>query len=240
MFEKECSVNVNKIDFGKDFSFPEFEHPDQKVYAKKEAATQNDPKYKSPSSEEGNKEATIDIAKDFDFWIGITDSLKDREKELGDCLHDCFYLYNRDYDKEKYIQKIKKVIENHNLKGNLTHPEHIYDSITHLYDYLTGTYGIPTKIYKELPLQMEEEGCVYRGEADLLWETEKDLVLVDYKSLIGNKQHIQNKEHALFAGKHEGQLARYKKMIKGGHLDGTEVSSMLIYYAVSGLVVQIN
>ena len=240
LFEKECSINVNKIDFGEDFSFPEFEHPDQKVYARKEAATQDDPKYKSPSSEEGNREAVIEVAKDFEYGIGITDSLKDRERELGDCLHDCFYLYQQHQDKEKYLEKIKKVIENHNLKGNLTHPEHIYDSIKHLYEYLTGEYGNPIRIFRELPLQMEEEGCVYRGEADLLWETEKDLILVDYKSLIGNKQHIQNREHALFAGKHAGQLGRYKKMIEGGHQDGKQVTELLIYYAVSGLIVRMN
>ena len=120
----------------------------------------------------------------------------------------------------------------------MTHPEHIYYPAQNLHDYVSEVYGKPVQIYKEIPLQMVEEGIVYNGNADFVWETQDGLILVDYKSYSGKVDHVINPEHSKFAGIYSGQLATYIKMLEAGHPGRKKVKDALIYYMVMGVIVR--
>ena len=110
--------------------------------------------FRSPSKVETLQFAGIELVKNFNYRIQ-RNSGKNEDNIVGDCLHSLFYLYNPE-DMVNFLDLSWKVIENYGLSGDLTHPDHIYQSATNLYEYLTDTYGKPEIIHKELPLQMVE------------------------------------------------------------------------------------
>ena len=87
---------------------------------------------------------------------------------------------------------------------------------------------------------MVENGVVYVGSADLVWETADSLILVDYKSYPGKIEHVLNPAHEKYSGRYSGQLARYKGMIDHSHPEGKMVIDILIYYAVIGVIVMFD
>ena len=138
------------------------------------------------------------------------------------------------------MKKAGEIISRYGLAGDLTFVEHIWQSATNLFGFLTRQYGTPVKIWKELPLQLVENGAVYTGTADLVWETENALILVDYKSYAGKRSHVLSADHEKFSGRYSGQLNTYSRMLNRCHPEGKKVSESLIYYAVMGMVVKIN
>jgi ATP-dependent exoDNAse (exonuclease V) beta subunit len=198
-------------------------------------------KYVSPSKIKVDSNAEVSLIKNFKFRIETGGVSPEQEAELGNCLHNIFAIYRHGANnKDEMVSTFRKIISNHELHGQLTHPEHVYKAIKNLYEYLTKTYGTPVSIYKELPLQMVEDGIVYRGEADLVWETESGFVLIDYKSYPGRLSNVTAAGNKFYAGKYSGQLLKYKEMIEHSHPGGKNVNAMLIYYHVLGGLVEIT
>ena len=54
------------------------------------------------------------------------------------------------------------------------------------------------RIHKELPMMMESEDQFINGIADLVIETEKQIVLIDYKTFSGNEKSLRWKAADLF------------------------------------------
>ena len=195
--------------------------------------------FQNPSKVLPIADIKYDLAADFSFRIQLGAGLKQRENELGDCLHEAFYLFRPDTDRQLIIKTMSEVIDRHGLAGELPMPDHVVTSIYNLYDFLRSVYGYPVKVYRELPLQQFKNGIIYKGEADLVWETTKGLILIDYKSYPGSIGNITNPAHEKFSGKYSGQLARYKEMIDNSHPEGKKVIETLIYYAVFGAIVRL-
>lgn len=197
-------------------------------------------KYISPSDLTNDVDVDVQLVKNFNYRIETGNIPPEAEAELGNCLHHAFAVYQPETDQAEMTELFERIIQNHQLHGQLTHPAHIYQAIRNLYDYLTETYGAPEKIYKELPLQMVEDGMVYRGEADLVWETDNDIVLIDYKSYPGQLTRVTTVNDKFYAGKYAGQLSKYKQMIEQAHSQNKKVMAALIYYHVLGGIVELK
>ena len=88
----------------------------------------------------------------------------------------------------------------------------------------------PVKIYKELPLMMERDGQLIDGIADLLIETQHEVILIDYKTFMGNSAEMQWKAKTF-----SGQLKLYMDILKQG-FPGKKVHSG-IYFVMKGVMV---
>lgn len=200
---------------------------------------ENDPKYRNPSSEpapEGTTAAVLD-----DFNIRITQFMENREDELGNCLHSIFYHYNPDAGKEYFLETARRIRDQYGLKEDIPDIDQVYKSISRLFHYLAEKYGGPLEVRRELPMQVFRDGYILRGEADLVWETEEGIILLDYKSFPGSRTQLLdagNKKH--FAGHYGGQLKAYKEMIEASHPGNKKVLETLIYYSVIGLLVKLE
>ena len=232
-------IFVDTFNYGKLNDYPHPEVRPVSVLVKHGPTPQDRPKFRSPSKSVALETASIEIANNFNYRIQRNSGSYQDDNIVGDCVHNLFYSFTPGR-KDEFLAKSEKTIANFGLKGDLTYPEHVYNSAQNLYDYLSATYGEPVRIYKEIPLQMIEDGVVYRGSADLVWETQDGLILVDYKSYSGKVDHIINPEHSKFAGIYSGQLATYIKMLEAGHPGRKKVKDALIYYVVIGVVVRFD
>ena len=89
---------------------------------------------------------------------------------------------------------------------------------------------------RELPFRIKKDGRVFSGEMDLVWETEKGCVLLDYKNFPGTSKQFMdktNEEH--YVGGYKTQLCLYKEALKKA---GKTVLATYIYYSVIGAVVK--
>lgn len=239
LFSTGDPIAATKFDYGDDAEFPKAEPQTDSIFTKDGPCIQNSPMFQNPSKAFPVADIKFDLAADFSFRIQLGAGLKQRENELGDCLHEAFYLFRPNTDRQLIRNTMSEVIDRHGLTGELPLPDHVVTSIYNLYDFLRSVYGYPVKVYRELPLQQFKNGIVYKGEADLVWETTKGLILIDYKSYPGSIGNITNPAHEKFSGKYSGQLARYKEMIDNSHPEGKKVIETLIYYAVFGAIVRL-
>ena len=102
--------------------------------------------------------------------------------------------------------------------------------------WLAANYGNATVIMHERPFTHFKDDCVYTGSIDLVWQTPKGDVLVDFKTCpMGPEQIVdENSEH--FAGLYAGQLQTYSEALASA---GEIVLCRLLYYPVSGLICEL-
>jgi ATP-dependent exoDNAse (exonuclease V) beta subunit len=161
------------------------------------------------------------------------------EDVLGNCLHDTFYLgmCALSNGKDFKTEAAEKILANHKIDNAMIEPGKVVDSVMKLYKYLNERFR-PVKWYCEMPLEAEMEEHLYRGETDLLLETENGYILLDYKSYPGGITKTLEPSSPVYAGKYAGQLETYSKMIRA--LTGKSVSRKFIYYTVLGELVEIK
>ncbi|MEK7718918.1 MAG: UvrD-helicase domain-containing protein [Bacteroidota bacterium] len=232
-------ILVEEFNYEQNIDYPRPEIKPVSVLLKNGPVAQDNPKFRNPSKSVAVEGIQIEIVRNFNYRIQRNSGLDLEDNIVGDCLHNLFYSFIPGA-REGFLTKSEKVIANFGLCGDLTHPEHIYNAAQNLFDYLSGAYGKPVQIYKEIPLQMVEEGIVYNGNADLVWETQDGLILVDYKSYSGKVDNIINPKHSKYAGIYSGQLSTYIKMLEAGHPGRKKVKDALIYYVVMGVVVRFD
>src|SRR5690606_35343024 len=117
-------------------------------------------------------------------------------------------------DKDQFIEHVKKFNE-----------------------YIETHFNI-VKQYPEFSIEVNIGDQLARGEADLVLETDKGLVLIDYKSYAGSDDIIVA-TCEYFAGKYSGQLDLYAQMLEKT-LDDKKVIKRLIYYVVQGRIVEVK
>jgi len=88
----------------------------------------------------------------------------------------------------------------------------------------------PKKIHKELPMMMEKEGQFINGIADLVIETEEQVVLIDYKTFTGDDAALRYKAQTF-----SGQLKIYEEVLRK-YFSGKEIR-MAIYFIMAGRLV---
>src|SRR5690606_26316189 len=171
-------------------------------------------------------------------------SAKDRIDVLGNCLHDILYIYigNRLNDEaDLSLKQINAIILNHKMSGIIDSNE-VFDSMGVLFEFLKKTFN-PIVWHRELSLECEINGQLYKGEADLVLETNEGYILIDYKSYPGSMDRVLdassiNSPKSNYAGKHAAQLCTYQNMIET--LTSKQVIKKLIYYVVLGRIVQLK
>lgn len=150
---------------------------------------------------------------------------------VGSCIHDIFCSL----DKNKTENFAKRIIDGYGLTDNLREPQQIINAWNRLESYLTEHFGKSTKRYHELPFKQLVDGCIITGSMDLVWETSKGSVLVDYKTFPGNEQFVlQPGDH--YAGNYRGQFDCYTKALETA---GKNVIARYVYYPVTGMLIRI-
>ena len=110
--------------------------------------------------------------------------------------------------------------------------------MNNLHSFLRRTYGDAVGVYRELPFMYVREGSgqVVSGEMDLVWETEKGCVVVDYKNYPGYDD-VLDPESKFFVGKYWSQLECYREALE---MAGKKVLDRLVFYAVQGRIIRLS
>jgi ATP-dependent exoDNAse (exonuclease V) beta subunit len=101
--------------------------------------------------------------------------------------------------------------------------------VQEFYNWLAKEFN-PVKLYNELPLMMERDGQLVDGIADLVIEPDHEIILIDYKTFIGDSTQMQWKAKTF-----SGQLKLYMDILQQG-FPGKKVRSG-IYFVMKGVVV---
>ena len=155
---------------------------------------------------------------------------KDNERmsTIGTCIHNIYAAYNDNLNEEVSVEMAQNIITAYGLQ-DVIDAKKVINAIKLLYIELKNRFGEPISIGHEVPFALAMEGDqLLHGEIDLLWKTEKGVVLVDFKNI---ESETPNPEH-YFA-----QMSAYEKAISGA---GLNCISIVLYYANHGKMVVLN
>ena len=155
---------------------------------------------------------------------------KDNERmsTIGTCIHNIYAAYNDNLKEEDSVKMAQNIITAYGLQ-DVIDAKKMVNAIKLLYKELKNRFGDPKSIGHEVPFALAMEGDqLLHGEIDLLWKTEKGVVLVDFKNI---ESETPNPEH-YFA-----QMSAYEKAISSAGLD---CISIVLYYANLGKMVVLN
>ena len=198
----------------------------------------------SPSKVQSDADVKVSVYADIQNRIPTGSSAKDKVDILGNCLHDILYLYignKLNNDIKESLKNAENIIINHKI-DSIIDAKDVLNSIDKLYDYINKEFK-PIQWHRELPIETEIEGQLYKGEVDLLLETNKGFILIDYKSYPGSMERVldassKNSPKSNYAGIYAGQLNTYTKMLED--VTDKKVLKKLIYYTVLGQLVEIE
>jgi len=139
--------------------------------------------------------------------------------------------------RDRFEDKAKSIIQQHNLANQLTNTNSICQSIENLYTYLRKQYGEPTSIGHEVPFYHKRDEQIVHGEIDLIWNTSKGSVLIDFKSFSGSINSVINPEDKHYASKYAPQLHAYKQAIETA---GITILDSLIYYSIQDSIIRLK
>jgi len=151
------------------------------------------------------------------------------EIDLGNALHSILAVWAGATEKGKRLETITNVLKGYELGDTVT-PGAVDHICSQFFGWIQENFPLCI-LYREFPLSEYRDGQLLHGYADLLIECEGTLTLVDFKSYQG----VDLSEHAR---KYAGQLIAYKSMIKSAHPQRKEVTATLIYYPVTGKIVE--
>lgn len=152
--------------------------------------------------------------------------------EVGDCLHHIYCNIER-HDSDHFISDL---IEAYGLTAFLTDAAAVRAAWERLTMWLEKTYGFQ-EIKHEVPFINRHDGRVYTGSIDLVWDTGNGIVVLDFKTCPLGDSHILDSADEHFAGRYAGQLDAYARALGAA---GHRVLARLIYYPVSGLLVEVG
>jgi ATP-dependent exoDNAse (exonuclease V) beta subunit len=184
-------------------------------------------KFVSPSKTESEKGIyTVEQCATFSERISAK-ATDGRDATIGDFIHHVMCLWNGD----KII--IEKLAKAYDVKVDI---EAVATSIENFWNWLEKTYGKPISTERELPFSFTNElGQTISGEIDLLYRTEKGVVLIDYKTFQGKVNDLTNKDCNFFAGKYGRQIELYEQALK---LNNHNVLDRLVCYLSLGVIVK--
>ena len=157
----------------------------------------------------------------------------DEMDKFGTCIHNIFCML----EKSPTVETVERIIKNHQMETALSQPGDVLNAWLNLEKFLTEKYGAKVATYHELPFKHMYDGQIFNGEMDLVWETDKGVVLVDFKSYPGNKNDVVTESNKHYAGMYAGQFECYERALKAA---GKNVLARLVYYHVLGVVVELK
>ena len=210
--------------------------------------TETEPKRISPSSSQEKYNAKADLVTDFSSHYIEHGTIKEGESAaFGTCIHNYFAAHRWDgannisTHKQFNIDLAKQTVENHNLKKELPQPELLTQAADTLFTYLEEKFG-GGELLRETPFAYRRDnGQLVQGEIDLIWKTDKECVLLDYKNFPAPQNvginMVLNPSDGFYIGKYFSQLGDYRASLTAY---GMNVTKVFVFYAVLGCLVEIQ
>ena len=145
------------------------------------------------------------------------------EQLLGDAVH-AIYCLPDTYPAEH----IDGVLGRYGITPNVEAAEVLKNKMA-FFDYIDKSFAV-LRCHKELPLLSKIDGRLISGIADLLIETEDEVILVDHKTFQGGKDKLKQK-----AEEYAGQLELYRRILCLS-FKGKEIRSFLNFTTSSALI----
>lgn len=208
--------------------------------------TETESKRISPSSSKEKYNATHNLVKDFSNYIEHDKKIDD-SAAFGTCIHNYMAAHrwegkNKINDhKQSNIDLARQTVENHNLKKELPQPKLLTEAADALFTYLESEFGAG-ELLRETPFSYRRNnGQLVAGEIDLIWKTDKECILLDYKNFpapkdVGTKM-VSDPKNEHYVGKYFPQLGDYRAALTAA---GENVTHVFIFYAVMGCLVEIK
>ena len=156
----------------------------------------------------------------------------DRYRIVGDCIHHVFCGIEHLSDAQ-----ITTLIASYGLAEILS-AEQLRAAWNRLMTMLQNHFGTANATAHERAFRLHKDGQILIGSIDLLYQlSEKEVVLIDYKTCPAGEKLILNEDSKLYAGKYSGQFAAYRSALSAANVD---VKASLIYYPISGMLVEIK
>ena len=152
---------------------------------------------------------------------------------VGDCIHNTYAACTG--EKSHDVALAESLIRGFHFEKVLPDAEAVISSRQFLTDYLSRL-GEKTAEYHELPFNDLSNGQIIRGSMDLVWETAEGCVLVDFKTYPGKISDVTDAAHKHYAGKYKPQFDCYRAALEAA---GRKVLKSLVYYPISGTIVEI-
>ena len=154
--------------------------------------------------------------------------------EVGTTLHNIFAIYQPGAD--CMVDRARKILHRHNMETVVPNPEQVLAVADWLYEWLEAEYGPACRVWHERPIRMWHDGQEITGSIDLVWETERGCVVVDFKSFPGGRDAVTNPLSEHCACRYTPQLKAYRDILDAA---GVRVIDTLICYVVQGCVVRL-
>lgn len=209
-------------------------------------STETTPKTISPSSSQEKYNATAALFGGFSSQYIAHKTINDAAA-FGTCIHNYFAAHrweganNISTHKQSNIDLAKQTVENHNLKKELPQPELLTQAADDLFTHLENTYG-SGELLRETPFSYRRNnGQLVQGEIDLMWKTDKECILLDYKNFPAPQNvginMVLNPSDDFYVGKYFPQLGDYRVALTAARMNVTHV---FIFYAVLGCLVEVK
>ena len=155
---------------------------------------------------------------------------------FGTCIHNIFAAY-RPGEETWNLKVAERTVRKYGFQEILKAPSEIIRAADNLYAFLEKKYGKAKAVYHELPFSYLDEATreVISGEMDLVWETDRGVVLVDFKNYPGYDD-VLNPASKFYVGKYIPQMSHYENALTRA---GKTVVDSLIFYAVQGRIVKV-
>ena len=212
-------------------------------------STETTPMRISPSGSHEKYDATAAPVKGFSSQYIDHDSNIDDYAAFGTCIHNYFAVHrwegknNRDANKQANIDLAIQTVKNHNMTKILYKPELLTQAADALFTYLEDEYGAG-ELLRETPFTHHRDNRqLVSGEIDLVWKTEKECILLDYKNFPAEQSYGQKvifddaPDNKNFVGKYFQQLDYYRTALKAA---GMTVTKVFVFYAVLGCLVEVK
>ncbi|MEP6949261.1 MAG: UvrD-helicase domain-containing protein [Ginsengibacter sp.] len=162
----------------------------------------------------------------------FSDVTIDGEKsEFGTFIHRVFCAYHPGMNDNQAKDLITSLGVCYGF-DNPTLQNELLNVVREFYNWVEKKFS-PIKIYKELPLMMETHGQLIDGIADLVIETDQEIILIDYKTFIGSPEAMQWK-----ATTFSGQLKLYLDILRQG-FPAKRVRGG-VYFVMKGMMVWVE
>ena len=155
---------------------------------------------------------------------------------MGDFIHQVFCCC----DDGISVEQIKSLRDSYGFTDkNMPEPQRLLDSWIYLTDLLESRYGKAIKRHHEKPFRhLDDDGHIISGYIDLIWETEEEYIVIDYKTCPGNYALVFNPTSEHYAGRHGDQLDCYQHALEAE--GNKKVKARIIYYPVTRFIVEVK
>ncbi len=213
-------------------------------------STETTPKTISPSSSLEKYNAKADLLGRFSSHYIEHGTIQEGESAaFGTCIHNYFAAHrweganNISTHKQFNIDLAKQTVENHNLKKELPKPELLTQAADTLFAYLEGEYG-GGELLRETPFSYRRNNeQLVQGEIDLIWKTDKECILLDYKNFPApekwGKEIVTDdrSDNKFYVKKYFPQLGDYRAALNAADM---KVTKVFVFYAVLGCLVEVK